>query len=112
MHWFTCWFYLWAVEDKHADPDIVKTYVNTWLPINYRAAGGGPAMPLSEPTDSDYIGWFYDKNDRVTRYALVFNSVLNCMFGGGIGPVNIRQVTLLLLHQHLTLLPRYASKSS
>jgi len=45
------------MRDYPKGPEV--TYVNTWLPINYRTTGGGPAMPNGMILLTDYVGWFY-----------------------------------------------------
>ena len=90
MHWFTCIFFALVVFEKPAEGKEIH-YVNTWLPINFRQTGGGPAMQDGMAVYTDYISWFY-KNEYLTvfgKYIHVFYAVLSASFGGGIGPVTI-----------------------
>ena len=63
--------------------------------MNYRDTGGGPAMPSDMILYTEYITWFYEDSTIFTRYLHVFYSVICATFGGGIGPVSDKQVSLL-----------------
>jgi len=75
------------VVSEYPDDDYLPTYVNTWLPSNYRTTGGGPAMPEGMILHTDYVAWFYADATVWSRYIHTFYSILLFCLGNCIGPV-------------------------
>ena len=64
-------------------------YANTWLPVNWRHTGGGPALAPEMQLETHYVDWFYREMSWNDQYVVVFYSVAQSLFGSGIGPVTI-----------------------
>ena len=39
--------------------------MNTWLPLNWRTTGGGPALAPNMTLGIDYVDWFYKDMSRI-----------------------------------------------